>query len=230
MSRTCFSVAISAVVLAGVAWGSTPPVEPFSDSFEGTQIYPYWALTQDYGTVTLSKDQFYSGAKSLEFASASGGERTIYATHKFPRHTKGTVSVAFYDYAPGQETLYEGLTLEDSAVQSHVASVGTNDYDAYCYKAFVGSDGQGPHANCGQYPGSETTNVKRTLGWHVFSISYDVSSVSIAIDGTVVYTANVAGYEFDTVILSIDGPYWRPNTIAYFDNFSFEPLPLYAKQ
>ena len=93
--------------------------------------------------------------------------------------------------------------------------------------AYVGSAGLGPNANCGIYPGPETTPVKRTLGWHVLSISYDLSSVSIAIDGTVVYTAQV-NYTFDTVSLVVTGPYWRPNTEAYFDNFSFAPLPSYA--
>jgi DNA polymerase III delta prime subunit len=102
------------------------------------------------------------------------------------------------------------------------ASVGTQDFDANCYKAFVGNGAFGPNANCGVYPQLETTPVQRTPGWHVFSVDYGASTVSVSIDGLVVLTAPV-DYEFDTIQLSVSGPNWRPNTTAYFDNYTSHP-------
>jgi hypothetical protein len=225
MFKKYLPAAFAVVLSASLATAATTPSEPFSESFEGTQIYPYWTLTQDYGAVSLSKDHAYSGSQSLKFASASGGNRFMIATHTFAQRTKGSVSVALYDDAPGLETMYEYLYLTDSANPLHNAYVGTRDYDAYCYSAYV-TDGAtilGPNADCGIYPQTATAPVKRTLGWHVLSIHYDSSSVSIAIDGTVVFTAPV-NFEFDTIQLVVQAPDWRPNTVAYFDNFSFMPL------
>ena len=31
------------------------------------------------------------------------------------------------------------------------------------------------------------------------------------------------GVGLDTIDLKVNGPYWRPNTFAYFDSFSFAP-------
>jgi hypothetical protein len=207
----------------GIFAATTVPSVPFSESFEGTHIYPFWSLTEDYGTVTLSKDHAYSGSQSLKFASTTGGQREMIATHKFAQRTKGSVSIAFFDAAPGQETLYEDVVLSDSANPANSTAVGTQDFDANCYMAYAGSGRFGPDANCGVYPQLETTPVKRTPGWHVFSIAYGASTVSVSIDGLVILTAPV-NYEFDTIQLSVSGPYWRPNTLAYFDNFSFTPL------
>lgn len=199
--------------------------QPFSDSFEGTSIYPYWAVSEQSGIVSLSRDQAYSGSQSLKFASVSGNDRTMTVTHKFARLTKGDVSIAFYDSAPGQETLYEQLILSDSSNPNGAARVGTNDFDAYCYMARVGS--QGPNANCGIYPQQQTTPVRRTQGWHVFSIYYDQFRVSIWIDGQQVYSVR-GDYRFDTAQILVEAPYWRPDSVAYFDCFSFTPLPAFG--
>ena len=150
------------------------------------------------------------------------------ATHKFPKPTKGTVSVTYYDSAPGQETLYQNMVLSDSRNPNNSSGVGTQDFDAQCYTANVASGTQGPNASCGIYPQLTTTPINRTLGWHVFSISYDEDSVSIAIDGIVIFTGK-GDYYFDTVQLTSAGPGWRPAGLCYYDNFSFAPLPVYAK-
>ena len=47
----------------GIFAATTVPSVPFSESFEGTHIYPFWSLTQESGTVTLSKEQAYSGTE-----------------------------------------------------------------------------------------------------------------------------------------------------------------------
>lgn len=204
------------------AHASTPPPIGFSDSFEGNAIYPYWALTREYGQIAISKDQVYSGGHSLKFSAITGGDRHLSAIHKLPAPTKGTVSIAFYDYAPGTETLYEQLTLSNSKNPADIATVGTMDFDQECYESSFGN-GDGPNANCGIYPQLTTTPVKRTVGWHVLEIAFGNSYVSIAIDGAVVYS--VAGnYSFDTISVAVSGPSWRPDTVAYFDDFKFTPL------
>ena len=54
------------------SYAATPPAVAFSDSFEGTSIYPYWELTEEYGNISISKDVAYSGSHALKFSSTSG--------------------------------------------------------------------------------------------------------------------------------------------------------------
>ena len=227
MARKVAASTMAALLMIGgvvQANAATAPATRFSDSFEGTKIYPYWTLAEDYGTITLSKDQAYSGTHSLKLAATSaGGQRSLTAIHKLPAATKGTVSIAFYDYAPGTETLYEQLTLINSKNPSEIAaSVGTMDFDSECYMAGF-PIGTGPNANCGIYPQQSTTAVKRTAGWHVLSISFGSAYVSISIDGTVVHSVE-GNYTFDTISIGVYGPSYRPDTVAYFDDFAFTPL------
>jgi hypothetical protein len=212
------ALAAGAVAVAHAAG----PVVPFADSFEGTSVYPYWKVGQVFGTVSLSTDRAYAGSHSLKFTSASGGNRGITLTHSFGALTKGAISVAFYDVAPGQETLYEQLILTNSQNSAVSASVGTMDFDSECYEARFGPN-SGPNANCGIYPQETTTPVKRAAGWHILSISFGQYNVSISIDGRPVYTI-WGNYQFDTAQLSVTGPSWRPDTVAYFDDFKFIPL------
>jgi hypothetical protein len=139
-------------------------------------------------------------------------------THTFPTPMTGTASVYFYDVAPGQQTLYQLLRLYDSAKYPNGAGqVGTQDFDAFCYSAQVGN--MGPNANCGVFPQQTTTNVARTAGWHLLSITMGTSATSISIDGSLVYSL-AGAFTFDTVQLDMQGPAFRPNTVAYFDDFS----------
>ena len=205
---------------------SAPPPIAYATGFEENALYaPFWTVTDQYGVVSLSKDVAYDGSHSVKLQSASGGQRQVSIQHNFSTLTKGTVSVAFYDAAPGQETLYEQLNVYNSRNASFAASVGTMDFDANCYEASLSVDGvgSGPNALCGSYPQMTTTPVKRTIGWHIFTIAVDTSSMQIAIDGQTVFVATGA-YQFDTIRLEATGPSWRPNTAAYFDSFSYTPL------
>jgi hypothetical protein len=214
-------LAMLAAVFANVAHAAVPPDVSVSDSFEGVAIYPFWTTSQDFGSISLSTDHAYSGSHALKFASSSGGNRSMALRHVFPTLAKGTVSIAFYDDAPGTETLYEQLTVSDSKNSAVSATVGTMDFDSECYEASFGASG--PNAICGIYPQTTTTPVRRTPGWHVFSISFGAANVSISIDGDVVFTGS-GTYDFDTIQLAVSGPSWRPNTLAYFDDFRFMPL------
>jgi hypothetical protein len=223
---TCFQGAAALLLSATLATASVVPVDQFSDSFEGISIYSYWSKTQQSGTVSTSKDHAYSGSQSLKFASTPGNQVDLVAMHKFPKPTKGTVSVSFYDAAAGQQTLYQQLVLSDSRYAQNSSAVGTQDFDAQCYMAYAATGAQGPNATCGSYPQLETSAVKRTPGWHVFQIHYDVNTVTISIDGTVVFVG-AGNFYFDTVQMVASGPGWRPAGLCYFDNYSFTPLPVY---
>lgn len=118
MLSTFKHTAIAVLLLVGfaasaisVAHASPPPAAAFGDSFEGLLLYPYWSVIHDFGSIALSKDVSYSGSHALKFSSVSGGDRQISLVHSFGLLTKGTVSIAFYDVAPGQETLYEQLSV-----------------------------------------------------------------------------------------------------------------------
>jgi hypothetical protein len=109
------------------------------------------------------------------------------------------------------------------------AIMGTQDFDALCYKAMMtyGDAGVnlGPNQNCGAFPRAETTNVARTLGWHRFGIDVRSNSTVFSIDSAVVYTFP-GTFSFDTIQMDLSGPGFRPDTAAYFDDFTFTPSAL----
>src|SRR5437660_3380329 len=210
-----------------IAAAASTPTSNYIDSFEGPAINNFWALNQTLGTISLTSEQDHGGAKSVKFSSIGGGQREIHLTHTFPTATKGEFSVFFYDAAPGQETLYQQIRLFNSVTQDS-AVIGTQDFDAFCYSAYLfnynTNVGQGPNANCGSFPQTSTTNIARTTGWHQFVIDICATSISLSIDGSQVFTAN-GDYQYDSVDLGMSGPAFRPpNVIAYWDDFSISPI------
>jgi hypothetical protein len=197
---------------------ATYTVVGFSDSLTGPSINPFWTVIQQFGTIKLTS----AGA---QFSSLSGGQRELHLRHVLGSASKGSVGFWFWDAAPGQETLYEGLVLSNSSQPQLQASIGTMDFDAYCYEAqFSDQAGQnyGQNARCGIYPQVSTTSVTRTLGWHYLNVIFWPGSVAFYIDGQQVFS--VAGdYSFDTIDLKMSGPYWRPDTVAYFGSFNYAP-------
>lgn len=212
------------ILLLGVAGEQSADAQSFSDGFEVSSFNPFWTTREQSGSVALSTDQSHNGSQSAKFSSTSGDQREIHLTHVFSSPTKGHFTIYFYDAAPGQETLYEQLDLYNSNT-TDLATIGTQDFDAYCYTAqlynYNTAVQQGPNAPCGVFPQTSTTNVGRTLGWHKLEINVTASSVSHSIDGTQVFSA-AGDYSFDTIDVVVSGPFWRPNTTAYFDDFSFE--------
>jgi hypothetical protein len=207
------------------AAGVQQQTQTVSDGFEAQTQNPFWTLTQGFGSVTLSAAQAHAGKQSVQFSSTSGGQRDMHMVHAFAAPTKGDVSVWFYDAAPGQETLYEKLNLYNSSQPNLVASIGTQDFDANCYSAVFDDPtgtAHGQNANCGAYPQTSTTNVHRTVGWHRLDVQDISQYISFSIDGQWLFTVP-GDFVFDTIELSVTGPYWRPNTSAYFDDFRFLP-------
>lgn len=198
--------------------------QSFFDSFEGSEFDSFWIKTEQFGAVSLTTEQAHGGIQSAKFSSSFGGQREVHLSHNFPSAQKGIFSIYFYDAAPGQETLYEKLNLYN-ATSGESASIGTQDFDAYCYTAQMYNPNtnvlQGPNGTCGVFPQTSTTNISRTAGWHKFEIVVSTGSVSFSIDGVRVFEAD-GNYSFDSVDISVSGPFWRPNTVAYFDDFSFQ--------
>jgi Collagen triple helix repeat (20 copies) len=211
-------------LLLVIATRATAAPSGYTDSFEGASINSYWTRMQQNGSIALSATHAHSGTQSAMFASSSGGQRQIQLTHSLGTPEKGTFSIWFYDVAPGQETLYEQLVLSNASKGTY-AEIGTMDFDANCYMvALVSSNNVlGPNRQCGIYPQTTTTNVKRTAGWHLLEILVGTDATSFSIDGLQAFSAS-GDYSFDTVTISMSGPPGRPDTIAFFDDFAYVPL------
>jgi hypothetical protein len=198
------------------------------DAFETAAPNAAWTIVNtQFGNIGLSTAQNTTpgGLQSLALSSTSGGQRWIILERDLGGLTHGTATINFYDTAPGAETLYTNFSLVDSTT-GLTAILGTQDFDAFCYKAMVYDPGtgatSGQNANCGIYPRAETSSVARTLGWHTFSIQWDSQTVVLSIDNQQVF--QMAGaFNFDTVHVDLSGPDWRPNATYYFDDFSIRP-------
>lgn len=190
----------------------------FVDGFENPTLDPFWTVTQNFGTVGVSSVNSHTGSQSVAFVSQSGGQRDVFLTHSFGGPMKGTASAWFYDVAPGQETLYEWFSLFQAS-DPNGSRIGISDYDALCYNANIFSTG--PNAACGIYPQTITAPVSRALGWHLFEIAYLENEVRLSIDGQLIHSLT-GDYTFDSMRMNISGPSWRPNTTAYFDDFSIQ--------
>ncbi|MEZ5291739.1 MAG: hypothetical protein R2745_11690 [Vicinamibacterales bacterium] len=198
MRKMSTTVAVCLLVLAGAVAVSA---QSAYDDFE------FWVPTEQNGTARLSSDESHSGLQSLKLSSTPGGQRYIYLTHVFPQGTRGTMSVWFYDTAPGQQTLYSSITAYNTAT-SEAFQVGVADWSGSNYVWY------GPGL------GQTQSSVARSLGWHQFVLRIIPTGYEALVDNVVVGT--VAGdYTFDGVQLIVSGPDWRPDASYYFDDFSF---------
>jgi WD40 repeat protein len=102
------------------------PAQSFCDGFEGGTFDPFWNIRQVYGHPVLSSDQSHGGKHSVRFVTESGNRR-VQLMHDFKEVTKGTISVWFYDSAPGTETLYAGLSLLNDTVETPFATALSPD-------------------------------------------------------------------------------------------------------
>jgi hypothetical protein len=192
-----------------------------SDGFEGTQLDSYWTIySQDYGSVSLSADQSRSGQQSL-MLSAPGSyyyipNRTVYLGHHYNQFQEGSVSVWFYDTAPGQETLYSHIYLtRGDWGSSSIASLGVQDWIGSKY---MGAPGIQDHVE-------DWTNISRTSGWHLFQIDASATGATAYIDGNAISASHTGDYRFDTVVLQLSGPGWRPGATYYYDDFKITSAP-----
>jgi len=192
----------------GSAFGYT-----FTDSFDGTTLNSFWTVEQELnGQFSLSSEQVQEGSKSLKLNSTSSGfhddrgQRYVTLGHQFGQVMQGTVSVWFYDGHPGQQTLYCNLLLYDVA-HSLTTNIGVMDWDPSRY-----------------YAAGQTT-IPRSLGWHKFEAIFDSSGARLFIDDALVRPPTQM-FGFDHVQLQLAGPWWRPDTEFYFDQFSVNANPV----
>jgi hypothetical protein len=176
------------------------------DAFEGLALDPSWHIVNVLNeNIVLSANQNHTpgGVASLSFSTTGPGQRNGYVQRSLGGLTKGTATVYFYDTGPG---FYAGFELVDSTTGAY-ADIGTQDFDPTCYRAFVLIEGavSGPNASCGPFPGVETTNVQRTVGWHKFTIVSGTPDLTLSIDDQPVFAfhGNVA---FDTAQVFVVGP------------------------
>lgn len=215
-------------LLAGAAWATlhaqqTDP-SSFSDGFEGPSFNSFWTVVEQNGRAEQSTNEAHSGRNAARLASSLGGQRYVQLAHQFATPKKGSFSVWFFDYAPGQQTLYEQMRVSNSTTGVS-AAIGTMDYDAHCYIALLAppSGNLGPNGGCGSSPQISTTTVARTPGWHRFEVVVGTNTISFFIDAALVFTS-AGDHSFDTIVLNMSGPAGRPDTVAYFDGFEFASL------
>ena len=101
--------------------------ESYCDDFEGKTLNPFWTVRQQYGTAALSSDVSHQGAQSIKLSPKSGGVREIFMTHHFADVMKGTISVWFYDTAPGAETQYAEVWLYNRTIKQYSATALSPD-------------------------------------------------------------------------------------------------------
>ena len=208
-SRPIRSRICGAILLLIATLGGTQSVQGqlrFSDTFE---LKRFWSVFEQYGSVGLSSDVSRSGTMSLKLSSESGGQRYIWVEHTFATPWRGTLSVWFYDTAPGSETLYVGLFANYSDPNGGFA-VNVADWNSSHYVWGGPGVGESP------------TSVPRTIGWHEFKLRVATEGFDAFIDGILV--GSIPGnFDFRDVRLQLSGPIWRPNATFYFDDFTFAP-------
>ena len=62
----------------------------FSDSFEGATFNPYWTLSQNGGTISLSTEQAHSGTQSAKFSYVNY-PGNAWLTHAYSELSKGAI-------------------------------------------------------------------------------------------------------------------------------------------
>jgi hypothetical protein len=196
----------------------------FSDGFEGPTLDPFWLTQTNHGYVNFpSTVRAHTGHQSVELGtltttSAYGKTAALY--HNFPGPTRGTLSVWVYD--TGADILSSNYILLCAYhAGALVAYMGTTDYD------------RGPPANGSTYFYSavggapiviDISQIDRTQAWHEFTIASVWNYLTLAVDGTNIYTA-WGDHPFDQVVLEVTASSTRPPWAAQFDDFSFQEAP-----
>ncbi len=181
----------------------------FTDDFEGPTLDSFWNKVEASGYITFpSTVQAHSGTQSVQLNSTfNTGQKNIRLHHDFPVPFYGRLSVYMYDTAAGNNNSnYMGITATNHAL-GDVGGVEGRDYDGGFYYA-------GGHTGLSTFP--------RSAGWHQFLVDSIPTSLTVKIDGVVVWTEN-DGRPFDSVDLFLLGPTGRPASMTFFDDFEFIP-------
>lgn len=199
--------------------------QAFTDGFEGTSLDPYWNVSANVYTLagySMSTEQARSGAQSLKVAYGANlsyshaGLPALYLGHFFSNPVQGDFSVYYYDtLAP----VSGGLYLDDTT--TYWASLGRS----------YGNDFFNP--DIGYYatqfaPSAAEIKVGNpSLGWHHYEIRIRDSGSRYFLDGVELVQTSPLSHP-DKVYLSslIPNNVYNPGGyVAYFDDFSFTPVP-----
>ena len=192
----------------------------FVDNFEGTSLTPFWSVSANSGYVNFPcTTNVHGGSKSVELVTTNSAiDKYVALYHNYQAPTYGTVSVWVFD--TGADILSGNyISVYLNRTNNAVAILGTFDYD-------LGPGNGGiyyTYTSTGSYQ-AVATGIDRTLAWHLFQISDLPGSISISIDGINVYNGP-GGLPFDSVLLTLHAPNWRPAWKVQFDDFQFVPDP-----
>jgi hypothetical protein len=232
MVRGLMAAAVLALAnLSGVYAGSIQ----FTDSFGGSTLDPFWnANTNGPGPGYITYPSSYLGVPCVQLNTVNtGGGDDLALTHDFSGMTYGDASVWFYDTGAGLASgNYMGLTLWNSGPGGHdypggtgafpVGVLGTNDYGP----PFIGSGGtSGIDYVYNGVGGGGDTGVGRIQAWHLLDINDTAASLTMSVDGNVVYSGP-GGTPFNSVSLYLGDWSGRPGFVTYYNDFSFNGSPV----
>ncbi|HET8786993.1 MAG TPA: FG-GAP-like repeat-containing protein, partial [Candidatus Limnocylindrales bacterium] len=197
-----------------VTEGVLDPLES-ADALEPDDIF-----VQQNGTATLSTVQNHTprGSQSIALAPTDAGPHDIAVGGPInDTPIVGSVTIFFYDAGPGLSASLEII----NSITGAVADVGTQEFDAGCYRAFVAptpGDVRGPNASVdGCATNVATTSVARSIGWHKFSIRADGARYVLSIDDQTVF--ELPGTDgFDVLRVGVSGAGSGPT--YFFDDLS----------
>jgi hypothetical protein len=207
ISKNLILLAVLGLGLLGVSANAQ-----FSDNFEGASLNPFWSTALQSGYVVCpSSTRAHSGSYSVELVTTDTGlDKNVRIYHTFAAPTYGTVSFWVYDTAAGFASA-NSITFYVSRASAAVATIWTPDYSSSTY-------------NWGALGANGPTTVARSQAWHQFTISCLSDSITLKIDGIVVYSG-AGGQQFDRVDMDLSGISWRPAWSMQFDDFQFVPDP-----
>ena len=216
--KTCmhtFAAAVAVLQFSASFLIAQPIV--FADNFEGTSLDPFWFGFANQGSITFpSTAQAHSGSRSVQFNSPANIFNTVGMQHSFATPVYGQVSVWVFDTgADLPESHALDLSIGNSGLT--VASLFTLKFDngsspSRTYDYALGSAGINP------------TTVDRSQAWHQFSIASTPSSLTLAVDGAVVYSG-IAAQPFDSVSFRMNGGPISTPWVSYWDDFALSVTP-----
>ncbi len=209
---------LATVVTLGIGLFSLAARAAFVDTFEGATLNSFWSKSEQSGSVVFpGTTRAHDGSQCVELVSTnSASDKWIYLNHQFAGPTYGTMSIWVYDTGAD---ISSGNYIQFNASRTNntVAGLLTFDYD-------LGPGQGGSFYYYGVGGQSISTGIDRTQAWHLFTISALPGSLSMSVDGAVVYSS-AGGQPFDKISLLLSGPYWRPAWKVQFDDFTFVPDP-----
>ena len=211
-----FRPALFALALAVTVCSSAARADPisFSDNFEAPTINPFWQLSTNSGSATLSNSPVHDGNQAIQFntfATTSPLGMFVVLSHTFAAPVFGRVSVWALDTGADRiSSNIIALSLQNS-LTNQLGDILAPDYDL------------GPGQDGSLYAvatTSETSGVDRTQGWHLFAIDTTPTSQKYFIDGSLVFSSPV-GLAFNKLQIQLSAPSFRPPWTTSFDQFSF---------